>query len=381
MRSVVRLSGLVGALVCLALAGCGGPRAGATLEPTGQLVSGAKPVTIMAATTRKVVGGKSIYNGERADPGEVNYTKLVIAVPPGHEPGKLTMPEGDKPNPKTQFVTVSAEQQSNPQFIDGLKAQLALRPPEERVVFVFIHGYNTTFDEAAYRFAQVAYDAQMPGVGVLFSWASMGSVPAYVYDRDSVQAARDPLERTLRDIATKTGASKINVFAHSMGNWLLVETLRQAAIKGDPTFSGKLNEILMAAPDVDSDVFRTTLMRLGGRMPAETTLFISKDDRALAVSNRLAGGRPRVGELSHDDYIKAGITVVDLSDVSTDDGARHSRIFELAPLAAQFKGGLKQLAEQQKTARALNLINPVNILGETLHAIGRTGEILITPGQ
>jgi esterase/lipase superfamily enzyme len=166
-----------------------------------------------------------------------------------------------------------------------------------------------------------------------------------------------------------------------MGNWLLVETLRQASINGDPTFSGKLNEIMMAAPDVDSDVFRGTLQRLGGRMPAETTLFISKDDRALAVSSRLAGGRPRVGEFSHEDYTKAGITVVDLSQVSTDDSSRHSRIFELAPLAAKFKGGLRQLHEQQATARALNVINPINIIGETLHAIGRTGEILITPGQ
>jgi esterase/lipase superfamily enzyme len=365
----------------LVLAGCAGPRAGATLEPTGHLVAGAKPVTIHAATTRKVVGGKSIYNGERADPGEVNYTKLVMSVPPSHEPGKLTMPEGERPNPKTQFVTVAANQQSGDEFLGSVRASLSALPEADRTVFVFIHGYNTTFDEAAYRFAQVAHDAQMPGVGVLFSWASMGSVPAYVYDRDSVQAARDPLERTLRDLATKSGARKINVFAHSMGNWLLVETLRQASINGDPTFSGKLNEIMMAAPDVDSDVFRGTLQRLGGRMPAETTLFISKDDRALAVSSRLAGGRPRVGEFSHEDYTKAGITVVDLSQVSTDDSSRHSRIFELAPLAAKFKGGLRQLHEQQATARALNVINPINIIGETLHAIGRTGEILITPGQ
>lgn len=376
-----RLPALVLLVVSLGVAGCAGPRAGATLEPTGHLVAGAKPITIHAATTRKVIGGKSIYNGDRAEPGQVNYTKLVMSVPPKHEPGRLVMPDGARPDPRSQFVTVTANQQTSDDFIGSVRTSLAALPEAERTVFVFIHGYNTTFDEAAYRFAQVAHDAEMPGVGVLFSWASMGSVPAYVYDRDSVQAARDPLERTLRDLATKTGARKINVFAHSMGNWLLIETLRQAAINGDPTFSGRLNEIMMAAPDVDTDVFRTTLQRLGGRMPAETTLFISKDDRALAVSNRLAGGRPRVGETSHEDYIKAGITVVDLSDVSTDDSTRHSRIFELAPLAAKFKGGLKQLAEQQAAARALNVINPINIIGETLHAIGRTGEILITPGQ
>lgn len=376
-----RLPALFVVLASLVLAGCGGPRTGATLEPTGHLVAGATPITIHAATTRKLVGGKSIYNGERADPGHVNYSKLVMSVPPSHEPGKLTMPEGAKPNAKTQFVTVSTNQQSNDEFLASVRASLAALPEAHRNVFVFIHGYNTTFDEAAYRFAQVANDAQVPGVGVLFSWASMGAVPAYVYDRDSVQAARDPLERTLRDLATKTGAKKLNVFAHSMGNWLLVETLRQASLDGDPTFSGKLNEIMMAAPDVDSDVFRTTLLRLGGRMPAETTLFISKDDRALAVSSRLAGGRPRVGEFSHEDYIKAGITVVDLSDVSTDDGSRHGRIFELAPLAAKFRGGLRQLHQQSVAARTLNVINPINIVGETLHAIGRTGEILITPGQ
>ena len=35
---------------------------------------------------------------------------------------------------------------------------------------VFVHGYNTAFDYAVYRTAQIAYDLKFDGVPFLFSW-------------------------------------------------------------------------------------------------------------------------------------------------------------------------------------------------------------------
>ena len=89
--------------------------------------------------------------------------------------------------------------------------------------------------------AQLAHDLQAPGVPVLFTWASRGQATAYVYDLNSATAARDGLEHTLR-LLLRSNAEKVNVLAHSMGNWVTVEAFRQIRISGDlrpPTRSGR----------------------------------------------------------------------------------------------------------------------------------------------
>ena len=70
------------------------------------------------------------------------------------------------------------------------------RMPGRRVL-IFVHGFNTRFEEAVYRFAQIVHDARVDVAPVLFTWPSGGSVTDYVYDRDSAVYSRDALEAVL----------------------------------------------------------------------------------------------------------------------------------------------------------------------------------------
>ena len=157
-----------------------------------------------------------------------------------------------------------------------------------------MHGFNTSFDEARFRLAQIAVDGGFNGVPVLFTWPSRGSLFAYGSDRESAMASRDALEHVLRRWPREPDVGKVHVLAHSMGAWLAMEALREIAIAGHPDLDGHLGDIMLAAPDIDLDVFRQQMARLGSF--AHVSIFAASNDRALALSGMLAD-RPRLGAL------------------------------------------------------------------------------------
>ena len=78
-----------------------------------------------------------------------------------------------------------------------------------------------------------------------------------------------------------------------MGNWVTLEALRQMAIR-DKAIAPKIRNVMLAAPDVDFDVFRRQIAEIGVQN-APFTLFVSRDDSALAISSKLWGNAARVG--------------------------------------------------------------------------------------
>ena len=138
-------------------------------------------------------------------------------------------------------------------------------------MLIFVHGYNTRFEEAVYRFAQIVHDAGVDVAPVLFTWPSGGNVIDYVYDRDSAMYSRDAFETVLQALVDNPNVGSISILAHSMGNYLTVETLRQMAIRdhGLPT---KIREVMLASPDIDVDVFRRQIAEIdAGPRPAPTS--------------------------------------------------------------------------------------------------------------
>ncbi len=177
----------------------------------------------------------------------------------------------------------------------------------------------------------MVHDTGFKGVPVLFTWASRGSVLDYVYDRDSATAARDGLEHTL-SLAAASGAGELAIFAHSMGTFVTVEALRQAKIAGHPDFGGKLKTVFLASPDIDVDVFKAEMRRIGVPRPPYI-LFASKDDQALAVSSLIAGDKPRLGAYTADkkEIADLGVIVVDLSDLDGEGDLNHSKFTQIPP--------------------------------------------------
>ena len=332
----------------LLLAGCTSrPEVGALLSNHAVSAVG-KNHTILVATTRERDSRPGTYfGGERAQ--SVSYATVTVAVPPTHVPGQIEWPSRAPGNPETDFVVREAAYlDSEKDFIKTLNAQLAMRPPGKRKVFVFIHGYNTMFAEGLYRFTQIVDDADAPAVPVLFTWASRGRVAGYVYDSNSATAARDELEHTLR-LVFASNAEEVNILAHSMGNWVTVEALRQIKISAKLPPMKKLGAVVLAAPDIDVDVFKSQMRRFGKpRKPF--FVILSRDDKALRFSDFIAGGKERLGSYSYDAELTAlGAVVIDLTDVKATDRSNHAKFAQLAQIAPEmrqvFEGGL---ATQEK---------------------------------
>ncbi len=207
------------------------------------------------------------------------------------------------------------------QFTDALRADIKRSGGR---ALIFVHGYNTAFDGAVYRMTQIVYDAGYPGTPVLFTWASAGRTVDYVYDTNSATAARDALEETIRSVA-KAGAKRIDIIAHSMGNWVTMETFRQLAITGNRDIDKRLGDVVLASPDIDVDVFKSQMARYG--VPDKPFyLLVSGDDRALRLSGFIAGKKPRVGDYADSaDLAKLGVVVVDLSKVEAGDALNHTK--------------------------------------------------------
>jgi len=328
----LRASVFVVTLAALSLAGCSSPIesfTGATASmskmmsgPTGSV----RIVPILSASTRK-------SETSNASDGTIRYAQSVISIPPGHKSGSIELPTYGKADPRSNFVLVSQNEMDENEFKNTLATNISGRVGQNRDVLVFVHGFNTSSEEARNRLAQVMTDGHFGGVGVIFTWPSKGALLAYESDKEHATASRDALEQTLADIAATPGVGRVHVLAHSMGTWLAMEALRQHAIAGHVGLDGHLGEVMLAAPDIDIDVFRQQMARVG--KTAKVSVFASAGDRALGISSKIAGDRLRLGALDVKDEAvrseieKLGVQIYDISADAT--GFIHHDTFAEAP--------------------------------------------------
>ncbi|WP_046866181.1 alpha/beta hydrolase [Microvirga massiliensis] len=318
------------------------------LVPVSRSVPGASQVDMLVATTRKRADPTELFSGDRGPAAA--FANITVSIPPAsaRQIGEVQWPRQVPGNPATDFVTLKAD------VIDRERAlawfHRTLRTAPRRQVLVFIHGFNNRFDDAVFRFAQVVHDSEARVVPILFTWPSRGSVLAYGYDRESTAYSRNGLESLLKAISRDPAVGEISILAHSMGNSLALETLRQMAIR-DGRVAPKIRNVLLAAPDVDVDLAREAILDMGPKANRPAfTLFVSQDDRALAVSRRVWGSAARLGAINPDQepyrtqLERADITVLDLTKLKAGDPLNHGKFAE-SPEVVQLIG--KRLAEGQ----------------------------------
>jgi esterase/lipase superfamily enzyme len=326
------------AVSLLALTGCAG-RPHGTLIPIDAHAPGASVVDMLVVTTRSPAATPGeMFDGNRSD--ATYFADVAISIPPNHaqQIGEVQAPSAPPGDPYTEFVTLRADILSRDEAIRRFNARI--KRAADRHVLVFVHGYNTRFEEAVYRFAQIVHDAETTALPVLFTWPSRGKLLAYGYDHESANYSRDSLEELLRALAKDNSVREISVLAHSMGNWVTLEALRQMAIR-DKGLPSKLKNVMLAAPDVDYDVFRRQIAKIGVH-PSMFTLFVSRNDEALAASRRFWGGKRLGGvDLRQENYDrefqKDDINAIDLTDVKSEDMLGHGT-FARSPLVVQAIG-------------------------------------------
>lgn len=364
-------------ILAFGLASCAIKPPPEVLLPQHSAVGAGKSVVVLAATTRQRMNDDPcLFTSGRA--ANVNYQKYVISIPPTHVIGQIEAPSRAPGDPQTEFVTISNHPLSDETFVTALRSRLASHKEVEGSVLVFVHGYYTDHQEAVLRGAELAADLDAAaGAVVVFSWPSRNNLTEYVTDRESATYSRDYLERVLNKIASVPNVRSINLVAHSMGNWLAVETLRQAKLRARSPFIGKLNQVVLLAPDIDVDVFRTQLDAIG-KLKHPIIVALSKDDLALRASQRLAGDVPRAGNVLIDNpraraaLEPYGLKVVDLSEVTSSDALGHSKFADALPELQNIAAGG---ARRQRGLRGAGVF-VFNTTGRILSAPALIGDAL-----
>jgi esterase/lipase superfamily enzyme len=319
-RPPARWQNIAGRL-CFMLAGCAlilVPGC-ASIGLSGVAEPAAEPrsVSIFVDSTRKGEGGAS---SEAAVANGARFSLQMIGVPPGHEPGKVERAAFGSEDPQEHFTMRSRRGLDETAFFAELASHISGRIGSNRDVLLYVHGFNTSYDEARFRLAQIVDDARFGGVAVLYTWPAAGSLLDYGAAKENATIARDALSKLLHRLSELPDIGRVHILAHSMGAWLAMEALRENAISGSPDLSGKLGDVMLAAPDIDLNVFRQQLARLD---PSHVFVLVSSNDRALSLSRTLAGDRQRLGALDPNNpsdrtaLEDLGVKAYDLSREST----------------------------------------------------------------
>ena len=106
--------------------------------------------------------------------------------------------------------------------------------------------------------------------------------------------SRDALEQVFAGLMASPTTGRIHVVAHSIGTMLTMESLRQIYARQGAAAADRIGAVVFASPDIDMDVFTSSVERVGP-LASKITVVTATNDRALAVSGWLAGGITRVG--------------------------------------------------------------------------------------
>jgi esterase/lipase superfamily enzyme len=299
------------------------------------------PVFYGTDRVRKAEPSRIFYAGERARRLELG--RALVTVPKSHQVPNIerafalripftnvTVYEQAE-DPEHHFTLLELKALTREQFLELVRERIGGSVSFRDQAVVFVHGYNTTFEDAVFRAAQMAYDLKFDSASFLYSWPSEAGMTGYGYDRESSEQAEPYLREYLELVLEKTGARSVSVIAHSMGNMPLLRVLQ--ALGPSLPAGVKLNQIILAAPDVDRNLFENLAANIK-QYGRGVTLYCSSNDRAMAAARRVAGGVPRAGDVPTDGpIVLAGIDTIDVSQTSTDTLAlNHSSYAETGAL-------------------------------------------------
>lgn len=273
-------------------------------------------IPIYYATDRAVFSANAITFGPQRGQA-VSYGRVVVSVPRDHRFLNIERPSWFPTNRKEtiakHFVIINREAfATENDFFQYLRS--ALQGATRQDILLFIHGFNVSFDDAAYRTAQLTYDLGFNGTAMMYSWPSNGKILQYVSDSNNNEWTVTHLRQFLADLAQNSHATRIHIIAHSMGNRALVHAFDGLQLPASQQHL--FGQIMLTAPDIDAGTFKNlaAAMKAGAD---RVTLYASSSDEALKASEKLQGGYQRAGDAAPTPVVVDGIDTVDVSAVST----------------------------------------------------------------
>lgn len=253
----------------------------AQLDQTASAPEHAVVRTYFATDRRRELGQPPALRFSGARSGDaagavISYGVCDIAVPrdaPSDVPcdhcmGQLEAPSPWRENPDHPDhhpVLLTAEVLQRTQFFASLAATMA--GATQRSALLFVPGYHLTFEDAARRTAQLAYELGFDGAPVFYSWPSQGTPADPAADANNIEWSTPHLTAFLADFLQKTDAAKVYLIGHSMGKHGMTRALAELAAT-HPALMPKITAISLSAPDIDAAVFKHDIApRLAGARP------------------------------------------------------------------------------------------------------------------
>jgi esterase/lipase superfamily enzyme len=323
----------------------------ATIPQNGRYTA----VPVFFATDREYDGAR--FTGKL---GAFVFGIACVTVPLDHREGSLeSLPFFTfvaKWYPERYVLMHEARKLTQDEFLRALDAtQQKQHSPE---VLMFVHGYNTSFEDALRRAAQLVTDLKFAGPVVCVTWPSLGSEAQYVADRNNAELSVLSATQILKLVLSQDKTKKLHILAHSMGTYVLTNALADLTTAA-PELIKKIGNVVLAAADIDSELFKKRILP---RLPVKevpTTLYASSKDLALTLAMKWGGNYPRLGQAGPLITIVPGIYTIDASAIDTSlighsyFGDTRSVIYDIYHVITNSlppdKRGLKPINKQEGT--------------------------------
>jgi esterase/lipase superfamily enzyme len=258
---------------------------------------GPRKYTVFFGTNRKpLVSGndETNFGADRESRGTVHFGSCDVVIPRSHHFGQVNAPFWRRwlPWGKDRLDVVGRRRVGQEELFTTISHELT-ESELGKDVLLFLHGYNVSFDEAAIRAAQIGVDLKVPGVTAFFSWPSRGRTKDYVRDEAAIAASEAAIKDFIVCLKTQTGAKRVHIIAHSMGNRGFLRAVQRLAADTQNAFTGGFGQFVLAAVDEDADVFEDLAGHIS-KFCERATLYCSSADLALNTSSWLHGHQ-RVG--------------------------------------------------------------------------------------
>ena len=269
------------------------------------------------ATDRELSGDRHPARQFGGARGPLRYGSCEVSIPREQRMGERESPSllrlEFRDDPNQHVLLLSLELMDGASCFRQLKE--ALMQGSEQSALLFVHGYRVTFEDAARRTGQLAYDLGYRGVPVFYSWPSQGKLAGYIVDEANVEWTLPHLTTFLTEFLEQSGAEHVYLLAHSMGNRAMARAVAAVA-ETRPDLGGRLREIILTAPDIDAELFRQQIAPALSRAAHPVTLYASSEDAALQDSKHVHG-YPRAGESGPGLVVTQGVETIDATGVDT----------------------------------------------------------------
>lgn len=282
----------------------------------------ARLLDLLFATTRNVkdLGGERL-NFER-DRAGLSFGTIQVSVPKDHQIGKIDRQSFfpwlfGRDVADSEFVLRSAKVLSKEQLLK------AIAHGDSKRALIYVHGFNNSFQDGAFRLAQLIWDMQYRGIPVLFAWPTREDAFQYVTDYENAEFSSDGFRELLRILKTEAKVDQVDVIVHSMGSRVVLLGLTSGDTDLGPL---PINELIFAAPDFDRDNFKSALSKIQ-KMAKAVTLYVNSNDWALALSKKIRSEYSRAGDVDavHGPVVMPGLETIDVSAIGKDFfGLNHS---------------------------------------------------------